>query len=365
MTWVFGEQSPASGTAVAWSTFSNGAGGAVLTDGGEWGQLKLDLAGAEGRSAVYDMGEVATRTITLTRNQYGTGDVPLLQYRTSASSFSQDDATPAWTIYSAPASASFRYLQIRTTTNSTWTTATYPTGNAVICIRFDDGWDVDYSLAFPALTSRGLVGGFAVVADDVGGANRMTAANLREMQAAGMEIMNHSANHDPDPASHAAFLVEAIDSKATLTAMGLDIAAFAQPGSWVVNNLYRITDTDFLGTDADTALRANYAMYQGYIQYWLAGGYFAMPFNSAYRWGAPYVSMSGALYTLAQMKAKVDDCITNGYGMITLCHTWELDDVGKTTAADFLAWLDYLQTKVGTGDLTVLTPTQFAFATAV
>jgi peptidoglycan/xylan/chitin deacetylase (PgdA/CDA1 family) len=113
---AFGQQTPTSGEdAVSWQTWSDGAAGVPTVDGDtDWGKLSLPLTGAEGRSAVYDLGSTATRTFTLTENVYGTGaETAVLQYRTSTTSFAQDDVLPEWTDYTAPLSVSCRYVQIR------------------------------------------------------------------------------------------------------------------------------------------------------------------------------------------------------------------------------------------------------------
>jgi hypothetical protein len=119
MSKAFGEQNPTLGEdPVSWQTFTNGAG--VIPDvvgDVDWGKLKLDLLGQEGRSAVYDLGAAATRKFTLTENRYGTGaETATIQIRGDTSSFAQDDVTPAWETYTAPASKGYRYVQVRATT---------------------------------------------------------------------------------------------------------------------------------------------------------------------------------------------------------------------------------------------------------
>jgi len=118
---AFGVQSPTQGeTAVSWQTWTDGSGNVPTISGdANWGKLKLDLSGEEGRSAVYDLGSETTRKFTLTENRYGTGEEDAtLQYRTDTSSFAQDDVLPAWTTYSAPFSVNCRYVQVREITLS-------------------------------------------------------------------------------------------------------------------------------------------------------------------------------------------------------------------------------------------------------
>jgi len=112
---AFGYQFPTLGeTGVSWTTLDDGAAGAITVSGdADWGKMELDI-GEQGRSAVYDLGDVAARTFTLTENRYGSGSgTATLQYRTDTSAFVQDDILPAWTTYTVPFAVSCRYVQIR------------------------------------------------------------------------------------------------------------------------------------------------------------------------------------------------------------------------------------------------------------
>jgi len=119
MSKAFGEQTPTLGEdAVSWQTWSDGAGAIPnVTINPDWGKLSLQMAGAEGRSAVYDLGSAATRKFTLTENRYGTGSgVGLLQIRGDTVAFIQDDDIVDWETYTAPVSHAWRYVQVRETT---------------------------------------------------------------------------------------------------------------------------------------------------------------------------------------------------------------------------------------------------------
>lgn len=118
---AFGQQTPTGGEdAVSWATWSNGAGGPVAVVGdADWGKLSLSMAGGEGRSAVYDLGNAATRTFYLTENRYGTGqNNAVMQIRGALTSFLQDDAVPVWEEYTAPIERTWRYVQVGETTYS-------------------------------------------------------------------------------------------------------------------------------------------------------------------------------------------------------------------------------------------------------
>lgn len=64
-----------------------------------------------------------------------------------------------------------------------------------VVLTFDDGYASHYSRAFPLLKQYGFTGVFFVYTRGVGGANRVTWEQLREMQAAGMEIESHTVSH--------------------------------------------------------------------------------------------------------------------------------------------------------------------------
>lgn len=66
-----------------------------------------------------------------------------------------------------------------------------------IMLTFDDGWMEQYTVVFPALRTRGLVGAFFVPTSyaDAGGKTFMTWEQLSAMDRAGMEIGGHTLNH--------------------------------------------------------------------------------------------------------------------------------------------------------------------------
>ncbi len=68
MSKAFGVQFPTQGEdAVSWQTWSDGAGGLPDIVGDvDYGKLKLDLTGQEGRSAVYDLGAYQTCAVEKT-----------------------------------------------------------------------------------------------------------------------------------------------------------------------------------------------------------------------------------------------------------------------------------------------------------
>lgn len=67
-------------------------------------------------------------------------------------------------------------------------------------LQFDDIGASVYAIAFPLMKARGIVGTCAVISDAIGqaawnGYGRMSAAQMREMKAAGWDFINHSKSH--------------------------------------------------------------------------------------------------------------------------------------------------------------------------
>jgi len=100
-----------------------------------------------------------------------------------------------------------------------------------IIISFDDGWQEQYTTAFPILTKYGLSGTFFVYTRPLDHTEFMTWAQLQELVAAGMDIQSHSLTHPhlralaPDAAYK-----EIAESKAMLEKrLGKPVIAFCYP----------------------------------------------------------------------------------------------------------------------------------------
>ena len=113
---AFGEQYPLEKeSAISWQTWSDGSGSVPTIRGdSDWGYLNLNVEGAEGRSAVYNLLNQELREFTITINRYGAGAGTATTYiRGSDTTFNQDDVTPEWEEYTTEITRSWQYVQVR------------------------------------------------------------------------------------------------------------------------------------------------------------------------------------------------------------------------------------------------------------
>jgi peptidoglycan/xylan/chitin deacetylase (PgdA/CDA1 family) len=109
-----------------------------------------------------------------------------------------------------------------------------PLPHKPVVITFDDGWDVGYSLAFPALRRHHMIGTFFVYPGAIGdnpASGYMTWTQLQEMTSAGMDIESHTISHPHLRSLDAAAQQREIADSRTMLESRLhrSITAFAYP----------------------------------------------------------------------------------------------------------------------------------------
>ena len=65
----------------------------------------------------------------------------------------------------------------------------------IICIDFDDGYETDYTIAYPIMKELDLRGTCYVITSRIGESGRMTVAQLTELKKAGWTIASHLHEH--------------------------------------------------------------------------------------------------------------------------------------------------------------------------
>ena len=106
--------------------------------------------------------------------------------------------------------------------------------HGVISITFDDGTRNQYTVAFPMMQNRGIVGTFYIptnVANDpYHQFNQISPSELLQMQSAGNEIASHGVTHSNfNTLTDEQIRFECVGSKATLESYGLNVNNLAYP----------------------------------------------------------------------------------------------------------------------------------------
>ncbi len=65
-----------------------------------------------------------------------------------------------------------------------------------VVLTFDDGYDDNFTQAFPDIVSAGMTGNFYIITGSVGKPAYMTAGQLKAMEKAGMTIGSHTVAHE-------------------------------------------------------------------------------------------------------------------------------------------------------------------------
>lgn len=102
-------------------------------------------------------------------------------------------------------------------------------------VTFDDGHEDGYTHAFPVLQRLGYVATYYVITGRIGRTGNLTAAELRAMAAAGMEIGSHTVSHAflPRESSRAARAQLARSARDIAATIGTAPTTFAYPyGAW-------------------------------------------------------------------------------------------------------------------------------------
>ena len=119
-----------------------------------------------------------------------------------------------------------------------------------VVLTFDDGYIDNYTVLLPILEERQLKGTVFMVTNAIGQDGYLSWGQLREMQARGMEIGSHTANHLPlDTMSQAQIEDEIKLSKLILEWNGIHTVYFLSYPNGIYNDtaVKALADSEYLG----------------------------------------------------------------------------------------------------------------------
>jgi peptidoglycan/xylan/chitin deacetylase (PgdA/CDA1 family) len=119
-----------------------------------------------------------------------------------------------------------------------------------ILITFDDGYLDNYSNAFPLLKKYSMKASFYIITGMIGMNDRLSVANIKEMQAAGMDFGSHTVTHRPlAELSMKEVTTELKSSKADLEQIiGKTVEFIAYPcGSYSAETLKLVRQAGYIG----------------------------------------------------------------------------------------------------------------------
>lgn len=121
------------------------------------------------------------------------------------------------------------------------------------CLIFDDARDTVYTVAYPLMRNRGLVGTLPIISSFVGTPGYMTVAQITELFRAGWDIVNHTKSHLTGTQ------MEAL-SDANLRAEIVDCDAFIVANGWNRNNANKYFVAPFGGMQQQNCVRYRQAI---------------------------------------------------------------------------------------------------------
>lgn len=112
-------------------------------------------------------------------------------------------------------------------------------------LTFDDGYEDHYAVVLPLLRRYGFAATFFVVTSSVGTRDHLTASQIREMAASGMDIESHGVHHiDFSQLSLDGARRELLQSRQTIEGWtGRPVTFFAYPAGRFSPALERLLDT--------------------------------------------------------------------------------------------------------------------------
>lgn len=195
----------------------------------------------------------------------------------------------------------------------------------------DDGYTKHYTDIAPLLESKGFRGVTAVITGAINTANKMTGAQLRDLQSRGHEIASHSHDHLAfDSLTSDELDYQCKKSRDTLIDLGIQINnmvyAFGQTGGAegrrIVKKYYKtgITTNTTGNTTQNSDLKNEFELYR----------------------------VQADTETLDNLKARIDDCKANNTWLIFMIHSSSMAPSQLVVLSDLMDYINSQGVTVGT-----------------
>lgn len=227
----------------------------------------------------------------------------------------------------------------------------YGIEKAVFNIRSDDGHENDMIL-FQELQSRNMTGSFSITDGLIDQVGRLTSAQLSEIIAGGMEILNHSMTHlgADQYTSREIAKYEILQAWQNLEDRGARVDGWVLPGGG--------------GADTNDYWEKWGDLIQSrHLHSW--GNYCHLTKPTFAQWGSQHHVTLDTTEGITVLAPKaLATAVRNNESLHFLMHTTNLNaGEGKPTTADLQTLLDLVKTYRDGGSLEVLTTSGIAFAT--
>lgn len=200
-------------------------------------------------------------------------------------------------------------------------------GRPAIIIVFDDGWDSVYTEAFSYLSPLHICATAYIITGVIGGAGRMTSAQLRALHLAGWTIGNHSHNHD----DFTTLTQEEIETELSTAKTALENDNITGNGPLHVAYPFGVYDADALAAMTAQGMLTGRCSTLDEL---------TLPFAAAYE--IPTGKSFNEDVTLAQGKTWIDALVSAGEIGVALFH--KLGATADSTTwvtSDFQSLIDY------------------------
>jgi len=211
---------------------------------------------------------------------------------------------------------------------------------AKLVISFDDGYDDHFAEAYGYMNPLGLKGACLINSDSIDTATYMTSANLRTLDAAGWDLLNHGSNHDGMVTGAATYEADVITGKNFLA--GITSQA---------SNIFGVAGGQYTNEGTQILKQQGYQYIRG-----INSGYCNFSQGLVSRYNFPSKILQNTDTFTGTAKPYLDDLISKGVCGSLYIHKLEASGGSNSFAiAEFQATIDYIYQLKQRGQVDVVT----------